>query len=158
MKKILLTGLLILLLAAQALQPPQNGGTASGPDDITRAVSVPPDVLAVLKQSCYDCHSNHTRYPWFDRITPVNWWVATHVKYGKLELNFTGFGQYSAKKQLNKLKKIRKTVEEGDMPLRPYLLMHRGARLTEAQKSRLLDWTRKASDEISQRPPAPQPF
>lgn len=152
MKKKWLIGFVILFLAAQAFQPSKNRGEASGPADITAAVAVPGDILTLLKRSCYDCHSNNTTYPWFDHITPVNWWVADHIKVGKIELNFTDFARYSPKKQLHKLKEIRETVDNGEMPLRPYLVMHRKARLTGTQKRALVDWTKKAAEEITRRP------
>lgn len=152
MKKKLLIGFVILFLAAQFIQPRQNEGNASSLKDITHAVTVPQDILTILKRSCYDCHSNHTSYPWFDRISPASWLVANHIKEGKIELNFTEFGNYSAKKQLHKLKEIRETVEKGEMPLKSYLVLHREAGLTDTQKSMLLDWAKKVTDEIRRRP------
>ena len=148
MIKKLLIGFVLLFIAAQFIQPSKNEGASAGPADITRALTVPDDVLALLKTSCYDCHSNHTDYPWYDRISPVSWWVAGHIKEGKRELNFTEFGNYSRKKQLNKLKETVELVEAGEMPLKSYLLLHGDARLTEAQKKRLTDWTKKAADGL----------
>ena len=151
MKKKLLIGFIILFIAAQVIQPSKNQGNSGSPKDITYTVTVPEDVLAVLKNSCYDCHSDHTSYLWFDHISPVSWWVANHIKTGKIELNFTEFGNYSAKKQLNKLKKIRQTVEKSQMPLISYTVMHPGAKLTDTQKNMLIEWTKKVTDEIRQR-------
>lgn len=147
MKKKLLIGFVLLFLAIQFIQPTLNRGAAASPNDITRAMTVPPEVAQILKRSCYDCHSNHTTYPWYDRIAPVSWWVANHIKEGKLELNFSEFGTYSAKKQAKKLEEIRETVEAGEMPLKSYLIMHGDAKLTEAQRSRLAAWTKEVSGE-----------
>lgn len=152
MKKKLLIGFIIVFIAAQFFQPTKNEGITSSPQDITRAVTVPEEVFTILQRSCYDCHSNHTSYPWYDRISPVSWWVANHIKEGKIELNFTEFGNYSAKKQLKKLKEIRETVEQDEMPLSSYLVMHRDARLSNTQKSMLINWTKKVEPEIRQRP------
>lgn len=152
MKKKLLIGFIIVFIAAQVFQPSKNEGSASSPKDVTRTVTVPEEIFTILKISCYDCHSNHTSYLWYDRISPVSWWVANHIKEGKIELNFTEFGNYSAKKQLKKLKEIRETVKQDEMPLSSYLLMHRDAKLTDTQKSMLIDWTKKVEPEIRQRP------
>ncbi|HEX5152588.1 MAG TPA: heme-binding domain-containing protein [Parafilimonas sp.] len=151
MKKKLLVGFVILFIAIQAIQPAKNQGNFMSLNDITHTVSVPENVLIILKKSCYDCHSNYTNYPWFDRITPINHWVFNHVKTGKLELNFTEFGNYSAKKQLHKLKEIKETLEKDEMPLMSYTIMHPGTKLTNTQKNMLLDWTNKVTDEIRQR-------
>lgn len=142
MKKKLLIGFVVLLLAIQLIRPSLNTGAAAGPNDITQAMAVPADVRTILEKSCYDCHSNHTTYPWYDRIAPVSWWVANHIKEGKLELNFTEFATYSAKKQGKKLEEIGETVEKGEMPLKSYLITHGDARLTEAQKKTLVDWAK----------------
>jgi hypothetical protein len=144
MKKYLLIGIVVLLLLIQLIRPTLNTGTATGPNDIHAALTVPQDVAGILKKSCYDCHSNHTTYPWYDRIAPVSWWVANHVKEGKRELNFTEFATYSAKKRGKKLEEIGETVEEGEMPLKSYLIMHGDAKLTDAEKSTLVAWAKSA--------------
>src|SRR5687768_14369334 len=106
MKKKILAGLLILFVLAQAMQPSKNHGEVDASRDIAAAFPVPENVMLILKKSCYDCHSNYTEYPWYDNITPVNWWVANHIKEGKRELNFNEFADYSSQKQLKKLKEI----------------------------------------------------
>lgn len=151
MIKKLAIGLLILFIAAQFIQPSLNQGNSSGPHDITKAASVPGNVMQVLKRSCYDCHSDHSNYPWYDRISPISWWVADHINDGKRELNFTQFNQYTTKKQLHKMEEIRETVEKGEMPLESYLVMHGDAKLKANDKNLLVDWSRKAETEIRTR-------
>ena len=68
-------------------------------------IQFPGNVQPILARACYDCHSDNTAYPWYNRIQPVAWWLANHVKEGKGELNFSQFGTYSGKKQKHKLKK-----------------------------------------------------
>lgn len=139
-KRRILFILLLLVIAAQAIRPKKNDGKAAGPRDITIAVTVPDSSLAILKKSCYDCHSNHTDYPWYDRITPVNWWVTHHINEGKHDLNFTEFADYSLKRKLHKLEEIAKSLKEGWMPLNSYLWTHGDAKLSEAQRQNLIDW------------------
>jgi hypothetical protein len=143
-RKKILVGLLLLFLAVQAIQPSKNQGNASGPKDIIQVKQVPDSVLAVLKKSCYDCHSNYTIYPWYDNITPVNWWVAHHIDEGKRELNFSIFGEYTAKRQAKKLEESAKQIEEDEMPLKSYLLLHSNAELSAAEKKMLIDWFKNA--------------
>ena len=152
MLKKLAIGLSILLIAAQFIQPSLNQGSSSGAQDITKMVSVPENVMQVLKRSCYDCHSDHSTYPWYDRISPISWWVADHINDGKRELNFTQFKQNTTKRQLHKMEEIRETVEKGDMPLKSYLVMHGDAKLTDHEKNILVEWSRKAEEEIRLRP------
>lgn len=153
-RKKILAGLLVLFLAAQAIQPSKNRGSATGPKDITSFTPVPDSVMTVLKKSCYDCHSNYTTYPWYDNITPLNWWVAHHIDEGKRELNFTTFGEYTARKQAKKLEESAEQVQEGEMPLKSYLITHGDARLSDAQKAMLVTWFKRARERTGIAPEA----
>ena len=147
-KKILL-GLLIIFIVIQFFRPAKNINTQAFPGDITHTVSTPDTVLAILKNSCYDCHSNNTRYPWYNNIQPVAWWLHSHISDGKRALNFDEFGSYTLKRQLNKLKAIREEVTGGGMPLSSYLIIHTDAKLSDAEKKLIGDWTLGAADSLS---------
>jgi hypothetical protein len=136
----IIVGLFFLVVVSQAIRPKKNAGIPSGPTDITTKVAVPESVMVVLKQSCYDCHSDYSAYTWYDEITPVSWWVANHIEEGKRELNFTHFGEYTAKKMDHKMEEIAETVEKEQMPLPSYLWTHGEAKLTQKQKQVLIDW------------------
>lgn len=146
-QKILLV-LLLVFLAAQAIRPKKNDGSSNGPKDITTVVAVPDSVQALLKKSCYDCHSNHSDYPWYDRVAPVSWWITNHINEGKRGLNFTEFADYTSKRKAKKLDGIAKTVQKGEMPLNSYLWMHGDAKLSEAQKKTIVDWANAAKQTI----------
>ncbi len=147
-KRKILVALLLLFIVVQAIQPPKNNGSTVGPSDISQTVQVPDSVLHILKKSCYDCHSNYSTYPWYDRITPLNWWVADHITEGKRRLNFTTFGEYPPKKMDKKLKEIAETVEEDGMPLNSYLWMHGDARLNDKQKQMIVNWVASARAQM----------
>ena len=91
----------------------------------------------MLKSSCYDCHSNHTKYPWYNNVTPVSWWIASHISEVKEELNFSEWENYTLKKKKHKLKEIIEETGEGEMPLRSYLWTHVEANY---QRIKLIDW------------------
>ena len=55
---------------------------------VTGEVSAPDPIMAVLRNSCYDCHSNETRWPWYSRVAPLSWRIAQHVREGRGHLNF----------------------------------------------------------------------
>lgn len=87
-KKILL-GILVVIIAIQFIQPARNKSARVLPTDVSKIYNVPENVQAILKRSCYDCHSNNTIYPWYSWIQPAGWWLASHIKRGKEELNFS---------------------------------------------------------------------
>lgn len=148
-KKILI-GLLILLVLAQFVQPPHNNGLAQTSTDITHELQVPDTIMAILKTSCYDCHSNHTVYPWYDRITPVNWWLNSHINDGKRGLNFSVFTTYTFKKRMHRMDDIAENVEKHEMPIDSYLWIHKYAKLNDAQIKMLVDWAHASKPKILQ--------
>jgi protocatechuate 3,4-dioxygenase beta subunit len=113
-------------------------------------VQNPPDaVFSLIKKACYDCHSNHTRYPWYANVQPVGWWLQSHVKDGRANFNFSEFGKWEKSEQLEVLGDCAKLIEKGKMPLGNYLPMHPEARLTAAQKTLLISWLRDPTSAIS---------
>jgi hypothetical protein len=144
MKKILrlllVTILVIFILAQFYPRPKKNRATTISPNDISFVHNVTPQVLQILKTSCYDCHSNNTDYPWYSKIQPVASWLGNHIEEGKKELNFSEFGSYSLRRQYGKLEEINKEVKNDDMPLGSYTLIHRDAILTDEKKIALANW------------------
>ena len=139
--KIVLLVLLVVFALIQFIRPAKNRSTGEElTTDITRIYAIPNDVQTILKNACYDCHSNNTQYPWYVNIQPVGWFMAGHIKNGKKELNFNEYGTYSSKRQRNKLKRMKEQIEENKMPLSSYTLIHREARLTANQKEQITRW------------------
>jgi hypothetical protein len=103
-------------------------------------VPAPPNVRAVLKQSCYDCHSNETVWPWYSHVAPVSWFVAHDVHEARKHLNFSTWNQYNPKRQAKKLEEVWEEVDEGEMPLWYYLAIHRDAVLSAEDKALLREW------------------
>ena len=147
LKKILL-GLLIVFIVIQFIRPAKNKSTQIAETDITKMINVPGNVLGILENSCYDCHSNKTRYPWYVNIQPMGWLLASHIKEGKANLNFSEFGAYSKRKQSNKLRAIAKSVNDGSMPISSYTIMHTDAKLSEENKKLITDWVAHTRDSM----------
>ncbi len=144
-------GLLVVLIALQFVPVPRNAGPAEGPSSLVAAQPVPAEVQAILRRACYDCHSNHTNYPWYAAVQPVGWWLNDHVAEGKGELNFSEFATYSTKRVVRKLRSTADEVRERHMPLKSYLLMHGEAKLTDADVTLLATWAEDLADEIESR-------
>ena len=95
--------LAILLVVVQFIRPERNEGNANGENDITHFTSVPDDVKQILETSCYDCHSDHTNYPWYTNIQPIGLWMQHHVDEGKQHLNYSQYNTYKPKRQKHKM-------------------------------------------------------
>ncbi|KAA8474388.1 heme-binding protein [Arcticibacter tournemirensis] len=148
LKKKIILGLAVILIGIQFFQPLRNQSDEVTASHIERVYNVPQNVKAILTQSCYDCHSNNTRYPWYSRIQPGAWYMARHIKKGKEELNFSTFGEYSARKQRNKFRAMAGQVKDGEMPLSSYTLIHRNAVLSQQDKQVLVNWFGTMEDSI----------
>jgi hypothetical protein len=145
-------GILIILILIQFIKPKRNNGNALGRNDFTHELQTPDSIMKILKASCFDCHSNHTNYPWYAEINPVSWWLNHHINEGKNELNFSEFASYSLKKKDKKLEEIAGQVKEHEMPLPSYTLMHKEATLTETQVLSLIQWAETARKQINFKP------
>ena len=148
-KKKILLGLVTGFVAIQFIQPDRNKSDKALPTDITNTVAVSNQVLNILQNSCYDCHSNNTRYPWYSFIQPGAWWMASHIKNGKAMLNFSQFGDLSNRKQQSKLQGIANQIKDNEMPLSSYRLLHKNAILTTEQKTILINWAASTKDSLS---------
>ena len=143
---------LIVLILIQFIKPMGNHGDALGRNDFTHEMHVPDSIMSILKKSCFDCHSNHTNYPWYAETNPVYWWLNHHITEGKRELNFTEFATYRLKKKDKKLAEIAEQVEEREMPLSSYTLVHTDAKLSEDQIKTLVAWAKAARKRIDYKP------
>ena len=85
-KKILLA-IGILFIAIQFFRPALNKSNQVFVTDISKIVTTSDSIKAILKNACYDCHSNNTNYPWYSNIQPVGWLMVKHTRKGKDELN-----------------------------------------------------------------------
>lgn len=139
LKKILLI-LLIAFIAIQFFRPEKNIQTTASANDLTKHFEVPNDVQNILYRACYDCHSNHTNYPWYANVQPVAWWLDDHIQEGKKELNFSEFASFRLRRQYHKFEETVEQVKDGVMPLESYTVIHREAKLTPQERELVANW------------------
>ena len=128
------------LIIFQLIPLEKHTGRDDPEKDIIVVENVNEEVTAILKKACYDCHSIKTVYPWYAGVAPVSWWIVHHVNEGREHLDFSTWSDYDAKKRDHKLEELAEEVEEGAMPLNPYVWMHGEAKLTEQERTLLVDW------------------
>jgi len=106
-------------------------------------IKAPKEVMAILKRSCYDCHSNSVKLPWYSNIAPFSWTISRHIDLGRKWVNFSIWESYSTEQKDKKLGEIYKSVYKV-MPLSSYVNMHPEAILTKEDRKYLREWTGKA--------------
>jgi hypothetical protein len=136
----ILLALGIIFVAIQFIRTERNKNEKPSPTDIAKVFTVPDSVKVILKNACYDCHSNNTSYPWYSHVQPFGWFLTKHITRGKDELNFSEFGSYSTRRQLSKLDEIEDVMNDDIMPLPSYRLLHKKARLSQKEKTVLINW------------------
>jgi len=144
--KIVLTIVLVMLAIAfiglQFLRPER----INPPVVAANVLVAPRNIEPILRRSCYDCHSNETRWPWYSNIVPFSWRVVQDVREGREELSFSEWNTYDKWDRARLLEKICEQVEKGKMPLKPYVVMHPSADLTMEDRRALCVWARLARE------------
>jgi hypothetical protein len=142
--------LLLILVIAQFFGPDKNDGDIASVEAFVAETNPPENVLEIMKTSCFDCHSSKTNYPWYNNITPVNYWLNDHIKDGKKHLNFSNWSSYSLKKKEHKMDELYEEVEKGEMPLNSYTWTHSEANLTQDQIDAIVTWGKKVQGDYKQ--------
>ena len=146
--KIILLVLIVLFIIIQFIP---SGIPVNKPEDeksIAKSSLVTGPVLDQLKKSCFDCHSNQTKLPWYAKLAPSSWLLSDHINEGRSNLNFSEWEDYSKREKIGLLEAIKDEVESGNMPLKSYLLIHRDAKLDPEKISLLSEWTGESSAKI----------
>jgi heme-binding protein/cytochrome P460 len=104
---------------------------------VTVEIQAPVEIKQILRNRCYQCHSNETQLPLMDKVVPA-YWIATHdVKEARSRLNFSEIGKLPAGQQKAALFEAVNLIQLGAMPLPSYLRVHPGSEVTPAELATL---------------------
>jgi hypothetical protein len=146
MKKILI----IILVAFVIIQffPIDKTNVPVNPGmDFLKIKNTKPEVAKLITSSCYDCHSDKTKYPWYSNIAPASWWLKNHINEGRKHLNFSIFATYEPQRQIHKMEECVEMLEKHEMPLESYYLGHQDAKLTDAQRQEMINYFKREIEE-----------
>jgi cbb3-type cytochrome oxidase cytochrome c subunit len=149
MKKILIVLLMVFIIIQFFPIDKTNPITNEGMDFL-KIKNTPEPIAKLIRNSCYDCHSNETKYPFYSNIQPVAWLLKNHIDEGRKELNFSTFATYEPKRQAHKLEEAAEYVEQKNMPLESYTLGHSDAKLSDEQRKQLVNYFRMVQKQIQQ--------
>lgn len=100
----------------------------------------PPEIEDLVRTACYDCHSHETSYPWYSQVAPISWWLNGHIEHGREHLNFSTWGSLEADDLSHGLHECQEVLEEKEMPMLTYMIMHRDAWIDEEQRNTLAQY------------------
>jgi hypothetical protein len=132
----------IVVLSSSAIHPDGKVKQSQAQPVMFGNLAMPPQVRALVKRSCADCHSNQTVWPWYSYVAPVSWLVERDVRHGRDHMNFSRWPEYSFQQQQKVLADIASALKNREMPLPQYALMHRDATLSDAEIDILYQWAR----------------
>lgn len=149
-RKIIILGVVGLLVIIQFIRPDRNYTGQVSDQSMMQLYHTPDTIHHIMQQSCVNCHSNNTEYPWYANVQPLGWWLNYHIRKGKGDLNLDEFAGYSNRRKISKLRSMKNQVKDGVMPLRSYTWIHKEARLSDMQKAKLVSWLDKTIDSLNQ--------
>lgn len=141
-KKIIFFVLIALLIIAQFFVSEENSSDYASLKAFEKEVSMPLLLSKDLQSQCYDCHSNHTAYPWYNKIGVVSLFLNRHINEGKEHLNFSEWQTYSPKEKDLHLHEVYEEVSKNHMPLKLYQWTHAPKHSASKQtRQRILEWS-----------------
>lgn len=88
----------------------------------------------LFNNSCADCHSNLTKWPWYSNVAPMSWLVQSDVDEGRSIMNFSEWN-----KPQPAVDELVEQISEGSMPPSKYTMIHSGTKLSASEKQTLID-------------------
>lgn len=140
MRNKIILGLVAVLVVIQFFQIDKVQPEADPSIDFITMEQQPAEVANLLRSACYDCHSYDVEYPWYTNVQPVAWWIDYHIEDGQGHLNFAEWGNYTYRRADHKAEEVIEYVENKEMPLPSYRIMHPEARLSDDQRQVLMDY------------------
>ncbi|MBW3522585.1 MULTISPECIES: heme-binding domain-containing protein [unclassified Chryseobacterium] len=143
MKKVIIVLLVAFIMIQFFPIDKTNKPLDPGMDFLKIKTHTSPEITKLITNSCYDCHSDETKYPWYTNLAPASWWIKNHIDEGRKHLNFSTFATYEPKRQIHKMEECVEMLEKHEMPLESYYLGHQDAKLTDAQRKDLITYFKR---------------
>lgn len=138
-----------MFIGLQFTSPALTNPPINESQTLQAVTNVPSDVSEIFARSCNDCHSNQTNWVWYSHVAPISWFVVNHVNEGREELNFSKWGNYDERTKETRLNAICYLVENQQMPLDSYLLVHSEAKLSLVDIQKVCDWTKLEVEKLN---------
>lgn len=148
--RILLVGLAGIFVIIQFIPSGRPENNPVQGKDIASQMEVGSEVHSILKNACFDCHSQNTRFPWYSYVAPVSWLISRDVNQAREHLDFSNWGDLSLRDRIKIFDHISEEVSEEEMPLKIYILMHPPANLSSDDRDIIVRWAENAAEKLMQ--------
>lgn len=142
-----------IAIGIQFIRPERPQGDLPSDGRMNDLVVVSAGVDSLLRRSCYDCHSDETRWPFYARVAPVSWLLTADVRHGRSNLDFSRWSVDPNREPTprQRFEWMCREVRRGTMPPRSYLIMHPDSRMKESEKNLLCAWSQQRDSAASRR-------
>lgn len=106
--------------------------------DFLEIENPPNEIRVMIQNACYDCHAHQTEYPWYASIQPVGWFIRSHYRGARMNMNFSEWSSYSAEDKKHMMKESADEIDDKRMPMKSYVFMHGEAKLSESDRAALI--------------------
>lgn len=110
------------------------GHTRTNPSVVSEPHWSSSQARTLVKEHCFQCHSNETEWTWYSNIAPGSWLIAYDVSKGRKEFNFSDWGR-----KPEEVDEMIEKISEGEMPPVQYWLFHPSSRMNDQQKLDLIN-------------------
>jgi len=98
-------------------------------------------VRHIFERSCFDCHSTLTNYPWYYEIPGIKGMIDDDIKEALENFDLSNDFPFKSKyNQADILGDIKTEIEENEMPLIRYRMMHWGRLIESSQRDSVFEW------------------
>ena len=132
-RKSILPILAASLLGLLLIQLIPFGHTRTNPPTVAEPSWSSGQARTLVKEHCFQCHSNETQWTWYSNIAPGSWLIAMDVIEGRQRFNFSDW-----KHKPGELDEMVGAIQSGEMPPIQYWIFHPGSRMNAQQKQELI--------------------
>lgn len=132
--------IIVLLSVAQFFKIDKTTPSVTSSLDFLAKENPPVNIARMIKNQCYDCHSNETKYPWYTDYAPISWWIKSNINGAREYFNFSEWGKLEQKEKIAKIQECYEAIEEGEMPVALYIMMHEESQFSDAASDSLMNW------------------
>ncbi len=133
LRKRILQILGMLVLGFLLIQLIPFGHDHTNPPTVSEPNWSSPQARVLVKQHCFQCHSNETSWPWYSNIAPGSWLIAMDVIAGRDKFNFSDWNSNPGE-----LREMVGAIQEGEMPPIQYWIVHPSSKMNDTQKQVLI--------------------
>jgi mono/diheme cytochrome c family protein len=134
MKKIVLIVAIVGIVLFGLIQLIPFGHEHTNPAMVSEPAWSSPEARALVKEHCFQCHSNETEWPWYSNIAPASWLIQMDVNEGRDQFNFSDWNNSPGE-----LDEMTEEIQRGSMPPIQYWMFHPNSRMNDQQKQELIN-------------------